>query len=577
MGKGLGRFREFALVIGVYTLMTIALTYPVTWNLTTKFTGNGGDNYQNMWNMYWVKKALLELHTTPYHTTYLYHPIGHSLLFQTLNPFNGLVSIPLQYMFSMKTVYNLMILLSFVASGVGMYYLARYLTKNRFAAFLAGAIFTFCPYHSAHSLGHLQLVAMQWLPVFTLFMIKTLDEGGIRNAILAGFFLILVTLCSWYYLFYSACLTVILILARRRALWANKRRIAEAALAVGVFWVFTGPLIGTMVHSRLTEEHAGGHNPEITSADIASLFVPTATSSYGKYTKAVWSKFPDDLSENANYLGYVVLALSIYALIRVPKARFWGAAGLIFLIFALGPYPRFLGQQYRIPMPYLLLHRFVPIFRLSGNPERFDVMVKLCLAVMSGYALSAYLRKRRWPIQTAAAVTGLITLLVVVEYSAVPFQMTEVPVAPFYREMGYDRDQYGVIDLGRGRIGEDLYLATIHRKPLVGGYVSRPSGRALEFLYRQPILGAIFGARGVLLPPAEELPEYARKEFAKLNIRYIISHDQRRSRSIERLLKLPVIDSRGGIRVYDCRGYAGRQPPWMQGDLRDLPATRPSR
>ena len=191
------KIKEFAFVFGGYTLLTLILTYPVIFRLSTHFMCDRGDGFQNVWNMWWIKKTLTELFTHPYHTDYLHHPAGTTLLFQTLNPFNGLISIPLQFIFKMEVVYNLIVLFSFVMSGVGMYFLVRYLTGHSPAAFISGIIYTFCPYHFAHGLGHLQLIAMEWIPFYVLYLLKVYHEGELRNAVLTGVFLILTTLCSW--------------------------------------------------------------------------------------------------------------------------------------------------------------------------------------------------------------------------------------------------------------------------------------------------------------------------------------------------------------------------------------------
>ena len=212
-GKGMEslkqRTKEPVLVAASFTILTLILTYPGVLNLSTHFMCDGGDSFQNMWNMWWLKTSLLDLHQNPYYTTYLHYPDGVSLLFQTLNPFNGLISIPLQFLFRMETTYNLIVIFSFIMSGIGMYCLARYLIRNRLAAFIAGCIYTFCPFHFAHGLGHLQLIAMEWMPFYILYMIKTHREGGWKNGVLGGVFLILTALCSWYYLIYSGFITLI--------------------------------------------------------------------------------------------------------------------------------------------------------------------------------------------------------------------------------------------------------------------------------------------------------------------------------------------------------------------------------
>ena len=541
---------EFILVTAVYGLLTLALTYPAVLHLGTRFMGDGGDGHQNVWNLWWIKKALLEEHTTVYFTEYLYHPTGTSLLFQTLNPFNGLISIPLQLVFGMEAVYNLIVLFSFAASGVGTYYLVRYLTGSRAAALISGIVFAFCPYHFAHGLGHLQLIAMEWLPVYTLFILRTLDEGGWRNAVLAGFFLVLTALCSWYYLIYALMLTLLLMLARIGPLWRNRGRWKHLALAFATFGFVLGPLLVTMIHAKLTQTFTGAHDPEVFSADLTSFFVPSGISTYGGLTESIWSTWSGNTAENANYLGYVVLAVAIYALVRVGRSRIWGIAAATSLVLAMGPYPRFMGTQVRIPMPYLFLHDHVPLMDFTGVPERFTILAVLCLAVLCGYGIAHWLSRTALPSSTARTAIGGIGLLIVLEYLAVPFPMVQVEVPAFYYEMGQDDATYGVIDVPR--TNETIYYATIHGKPLVEGYVSRPSTSATLFLQQTPIVSSLIYHHA--LPRDVDVAELGRQVFARHDIRYIVSHDHVHTNFVHRYLGLPVVDEGGGITVFDCRG-----------------------
>src|SRR2546423_9265026 len=50
------------LVLGGYLLLTLALTYPIARDLFTRVPG-GGDAWQHIWNLWWVKHAVVDLHT----------------------------------------------------------------------------------------------------------------------------------------------------------------------------------------------------------------------------------------------------------------------------------------------------------------------------------------------------------------------------------------------------------------------------------------------------------------------------------------------------------------------------------
>ena len=139
------KLKLFSILFFGYAILTIIMTYPVVFRLSSHFMCDGGDGFQNVWNIWWVKTSL----TTgahPYYTNLLHYPDGITLLFQTLNPFNGLISIPFQFFFNMDMVYNSVVLFSFVMSGVSMYYLVDYLLDRKSPAFVAGIVFTFCPF-----------------------------------------------------------------------------------------------------------------------------------------------------------------------------------------------------------------------------------------------------------------------------------------------------------------------------------------------------------------------------------------------------------------------------------------------
>ncbi len=572
------KIKEFAFVFGGYTLLTLILTYPVIFRLSTHFMCDGGDGFQNVWNMWWIKKTLTELFTHPYHTDYLHHPEGTTLLFQTLNPFNGLISIPLQFIFKMEVVYNLIVLFSFVMSGVGMYFLVRYLTGHRPAAFISGIIYTFCPYHFAHGLGHLQLIAMEWIPFYVLYLLKMYHEGELRNAVLTGVFLILTTLCSWYYLIYCLLLTVIfvayLLIAHRKAL-IESDFLKHLGIALLLFFVCMSPLLGPMAYAKLTMAFEGQHNPETWSADLTSFVIPSGISTWGRmWFEGIWSEWSGNTAENSNYLGYIVLALSIFAIVRIPGSRFWAIAGAIFWIFALGPYLRVMGKQIQIPLPYLLLHNYVPLFSFTGVPERFDVMLKFCMSILAGYAVLELIQiyfpgindwlnyqhdaevnpaqavEKNWQVSGIELVfVAIVGLLICVEYLALPYTTTQVNVPQFYRQMANESDKYAVIDVPSNAL--TLYYATIHQKPIVGGYISRPPRKALDFLDETPIISTLM--RGKPAPPSDQIND-ALLQLMEYNIRYIITHNDRHRAFLEEVLSLPKVYDAEGIKVYRCVG-----------------------
>ena len=84
------------------------------------------------------------------------------------------------------------------------------------AAFLAGLVYTLSPFHMAHLLGHMQVMSLQWLPFYVLYLLRAHPpEPGsaatkrpwLRSGLLAGLFLVFNGLCDWYFVLYLLLFT----------------------------------------------------------------------------------------------------------------------------------------------------------------------------------------------------------------------------------------------------------------------------------------------------------------------------------------------------------------------------------
>ncbi|HHZ91748.1 TPA: hypothetical protein EYN65_14790 [Candidatus Poribacteria bacterium] len=106
------KLKLFLILFFGYAILTIIMTYPVVFRFSSHFMCDGGDGFQNVWNMWWMKKSLMA-GTHPYYTNLLHYPAGITLLFQTLNPFNGLISIP----FQICDVWRINVLLGRLSAG----------------------------------------------------------------------------------------------------------------------------------------------------------------------------------------------------------------------------------------------------------------------------------------------------------------------------------------------------------------------------------------------------------------------------------------------------------------------------
>ncbi|MBC8448097.1 MAG: hypothetical protein H8D78_10120 [Chloroflexi bacterium] len=345
--------------LAAYLLLTLLLTYPLVVRFATAIPGDGFDGWQNYWNLWWMKVALLQEHRSPFTTDLLYHPTGVSLYFHTLNPFNGLLTLPVQLAWGLLPAYNAVVLFSFALGGYGAYLLARYVlgyhTHKPLAscilppascllppAFIAGLIYTFAPFHFAHLLGHMQVISLQWIPFYVLYLLRALtprlptspppsspvpdprslipDPPSLvsRDTLLTAFFLILVGLCDWYYVFYCLLFTALLliVLACRRRL---TRRAVLSVLTIGlIFGLALSPLLLPMLREA-RQFRFMVPDPAQTrdlSADLLAFVTPQEFHPlWGDQAQAWASAFTSTTSERTLFAGFLPLLLALIALL----------------------------------------------------------------------------------------------------------------------------------------------------------------------------------------------------------------------------------------------------------------------
>ena len=144
------------------------------------------------------KTALIELHQSPNHSQYLFHPSGADLIFHTHSPFNMIVGMPVNLLWGEAAAYNFCILLGLWMAGWGMYLLVKDLTQDSRAAFLAGVIFAYFPQHLEQTLEHLNLASVQFMPLTLWFFFRTVGGAAKRNVVGLGACFALNALCSWH-------------------------------------------------------------------------------------------------------------------------------------------------------------------------------------------------------------------------------------------------------------------------------------------------------------------------------------------------------------------------------------------
>jgi hypothetical protein len=203
------------------------------------------------------------------------------------------------------------------------------------------------------------------------------------------------------------------------------------------------------------------------------------------------------VSERTIAIGYLALALAGVGLWRArSRALFWAVAALFFLLLAMGPalhlgnitwaeIPADAGAAADGWTPYALLNRLLPFMRISRSVSRFALMVQLCIAVLAGMGLAAWLGRK-----STRQVVGLGALclgVVLAEYWVAPYPISPPDTPAYYSQLAAEPGTGALLNLPMNydRPGYLLYQ-TVHRRPLTVAYISRDDPRTLT--ERAPVL-----------------------------------------------------------------------------------------
>jgi len=535
------------LVICLYIILTLIMTYPAIFRMSDYVIGNGGDTYQVINFMWWSKKSLLNPNLSFYNDTYLYYPTGASLAFSDVVPFYLIVSAPLEIVFGRIITYNILILSSLILSAFGAYLLVEYLTKDKRASFVAGIIFSFCPAHLMHALGHLSISSIQWLPFFVLYFLKTMKDGNKKDAVLASVFLSIASLCTWYNALYLLLFVGFYIVFN---LFDDKEKILDRKVIknltlIGVLSFllvlpFAYPMLIEM--GKSTYMVPSPNESVFYSADLMGFFIPSALHPlFGKYVSQFYQNFTGNIVENTTYVGYTVMFLVAYYILKCRKklgeARFWILSSAFFFILSLGPILHINGRTHftvfdvTVPLPYSILY-YLPVIQIMRVPSRLVFMLMLSLAVLIGYGIKELFKysneKTLGKISKKDITVVVISCLVIFEFIMVPYPVHRAYVPEFYRQIAAEKEDYAIIEVPFNKdvflLSDYMYYQTIHDKRLVGGYLSRTPAYTTAFIENTPVINNFWS----LQPRSDILDQNSTKLGGWLldyyNVRYVILH-----------------------------------------------------
>jgi hypothetical protein len=440
---------EGFVVFLLFILLAVVFTWPLTLHLGSAVEDTQ-DALLNVWIMAWDGHAMF---SDPSHLfdANIFYPYTRTLAYSELLLSNALLSWPITLLTGNPVLgYNLVLVLTFVLSGLGVYLLVRRWTGSGWGGVAAGIVFAFNAYKLSN-LAQIQLLSLHWLPFALLFLDRFLDQvpssatsdwrlatedwglgTGIgttlplRDTGLFILFFVLQCLASFYYAVLAALAVGLYVLCffamRPRVLtWATLARLAIVGL------VATALIVPFALPYFQVQRELGFHRTLAESEPFsASLHQWTEVLPnnlvYGYWLAPKQPVIIGGYPLDALFPGVVTLLLAAWGLVaarRTPSSvgnRGRAGDGLshptdsnpegattrqgcgwwFSLLLTLGAFLLSLGPTLflaygvsaGLPLPYRLLYNYLPGFQALRAPVRFAALAFLGLAGLVGFASS---------------------------------------------------------------------------------------------------------------------------------------------------------------------------------------------
>ncbi len=476
--KSLPLHHPTSISVFLYLIITLVFTYPLIGNIGSEIPQGRGDVYQAMAN---IESRVVSVTTlsTPDKLVFFAKNIGVHLPYVILNLF-----------FNKYVSYNLLFLSSFVLSALGAYLLAFYFTKNRYAAFLAGLIYAFSPFHFYQStVVNLGTMHQEWIPFLVLVFFRFFEKLEIRYFVAVSIFAFLIALNEHQMLAFSV-LFMVMIAAYKiwidRSILKNRRFWAYVTCSIVLLATVAIGMFGGMLKVATSDNNyldAGENAANKYSIKVLDPIMPPVFHSiWGTLSVNIQEAVLGDSNRGSYFIGLSVLATIVYFAFRVRKklvpeadevtyrhdVAFWSISSLLFYLFSLGNSISI--GTFVIYLPYYLIYRFLPFYENIRTTGRMFVFVMLGISVLFSYGFIQLLKE--FP-KKKLVLTGIFSFVILLEFWAAPIAIMSVSYSPFYDTIAKDAEPYSLIEIPGSTSYEFASYAmmtdVVHKKAVLNG------------------------------------------------------------------------------------------------------------
>ncbi|GAB1402107.1 hypothetical protein MASR1M68_10180 [Elusimicrobiota bacterium] len=273
-------------------------------------------------------------------TDFLNYPYGQELPNRIKSNFHLYISGTIAVFTNPLISYNIMFFIIIILNAYGIFLLSQYVFKNHYLSWVAGLFYTFNPYVLLKiNMGSLHKGILFFIPLYILFLLKSLDNYKITHVAITFFFLALTYLQYPMYALYCLLFSIILIIYR---LFENKKikELQYFIIISGLSFIFLywANAVGNVSFAKfIYTENYLALNPLY----FIKNYMPQPAS------------IPTGISP-------LILLLGLLGFIYKKEARFFFLTGIFYIILSFG----FFVNMYdtKILLPFYFLATIVKFF-----------------------------------------------------------------------------------------------------------------------------------------------------------------------------------------------------------------------
>lgn len=501
-------------------LCAVVETYPLVRQLGDHLPGTADlhDPASFVWNNWWIRHALVDLHQKPYFTRYLLVPFPLDLRLHTFGLLYGLASIPILPLVGPIALSNLQIFATAALNAYAVFLLIRKWSGRTDVAVVCGGALASAQAVTFHFLSGRPCCSAIWpVALGLLFLARLIEDPRSRNGLAFGASLVVMLMVDQQMSIFGGLLFTVYLagiaatrpaLFQRRALWIQAALVL-AVIAYPVRLLFVRPYLQTPGYTVPGPDEAIRY-----SAPFTHLFLRAG----------FWRAYGLLLGVGM-FAGLIELASRR----RDRRVVFGVLCALLGLALTWGP----VVPGTHIPLPFGLV-RHIPGLSMFRAPYRFQIVaafgMTLALAGLLGRWLPQLPSARR-----CQAIVGVLLFVIVAEAIAhravVGFQTHAIRIDPIYETIARMPGDFVVLEVPLGvRCGTDLIgrgddfmlFQTVHGKRMINEYLSRVPLVALDYYRTSPAFMFLGGER----PPPGDIAADLDARIRDLDVGVVVVHPE---------------------------------------------------